>query len=314
MKKITVTELLFLFLFLSVHDTVAQSWQPYIPVNKLEDTLRRNIITPEYKQLQNKFCKGWNTWYNNSVLSHVLLPESFSIDLCLATNGNRNYLKEAFKTSESEGRLEKVLLGLRSDDGSYTSLKIQFEGIDISIQSAIDGNDELILVSPIKPTDGYLVVEAGILWGREGFIGMKENKLIGKFDNKTITVGSTVEPISNAYSRTTAPRLTFMLNKEIGLYTGKRRSFSEIKSLIDKARKVQLERADNYGDLTESFIPMQTILAWNTIYDAPNNRAITPVSRLWNKTRVAGLCMNGILILQLICSLCLIKIWLMLML
>lgn len=30
---------------------------------------------------------------------------------------------------------------------------------------------------------------------------------------------------------------------------------------------------------------MQTVLAWNTIYDAPNHRAITPVSRVWSHDR-----------------------------
>ena len=41
---------------------------------------------------------------------------------------------------------------------------------------------------------------------------------------------------------------------------------------------------NSFGKLAEAFKAMQTILAWNTIYDAPNNRAITPVSRFWNHT------------------------------
>jgi neutral trehalase len=72
------------------------------------------------------------------------------------------------------------------------------------------------------------------------------------------------------------------LSKEVGIYTGKVRTLSEIKNIIEKNRAVQQKRIDSYGKLSEAFKAMQTILAWNTIYDAPNNRAITPVSRFWN--------------------------------
>lgn len=246
-------------------------------------TVSRNIRTPEYKQLQANRCRGWNTWYNNSILTHALLPEGFSISLCLSTKDNKAYLKEAFKASEILKRPEKVLLGLRSDDGSYTSLKLQYMGIDLSIESAIDGEDELILVSPNRPTENYLVLEAGLLWNKEGQIGMIQNKLEGTFSNKSISVSSTATPVSNAYTHSTAPRLTFTLENEIGIYTGKTRDLSIIKSTIAKRRQEQQQRVDKWGDLSESFEAMQTILAWNTIYDAPNHRAITPVSRLWNQ-------------------------------
>src|ERR1700722_13059409 len=125
---------------------------------------RRNIRTPEYKALEARLSKGWNTWYNNSILTHALLPQGFSINLCLNTRDNKAYLKDALKASDILKRPEKVLLGLRSDDGSYTSLQITYMGIDLSIETATDGDDELILVSPAKPSQNALVVEAGLLW------------------------------------------------------------------------------------------------------------------------------------------------------
>lgn len=50
-----------------------------------------NYRTQEYRQLQQRLCTGWNTWYNNSLVTHVCLPESFAINLCLATDDNRTY-------------------------------------------------------------------------------------------------------------------------------------------------------------------------------------------------------------------------------
>ena len=270
MQKSLTIKILFVILFFADTNTYAQ-------------TLNRNIRTTEYKQLQNNLCKGWNTWYNNSILTHALLPEGFSINLCVGTKDNKAYLKEAFKASEIVNRPETVLLGLRSDDGSYTSLKLQYMGIDLSIETATDGDDELILVSPAKPSENFLMVEAGLLWNSEGETGMKQNKLTGTFPGKSIVVSSTATPVLNAYTSSTSPRLTFILKEEIGIYTGKERDLSTIKNIIAKHREEQQKRVDSYGDLSESFKAMQTILAWNTIYDAPNHRVITPVSRLWNK-------------------------------
>jgi len=243
----------------------------------------RNIRTQEYKALQDKLCKGWNTWYNNSILTHALLPDGFCINLGIATKDNKEYLREAFKASEITHRPEKVLLGLRADNGSYTSLKLEYFGIQISVETATDGNDEIMLISPSKPSQNYLVAEAGLLWNKEGEIGMKQHQLTGRFPGNTITVSSTAMPVTNAYTASTSPRLTFQLKEEIGIYTGKQKNLSTIKKMIAKRREEQQKRVDSYGSLSESFKAMQNILAWNTIYDAPNHRAITPVSRLWNK-------------------------------
>ena len=245
--------------------------------------VQRNIRTSEYKALQEKLCKGWNTWYNNSVITHALLPEGFSINLCFAPRNNMSYLRDALQVSKSANRPENVLLGLRADDGSYTSLKLQYSGIDVAIETATEGDDELILVSPSKSSDGYLEVEGGLLWNKEGTIGMMNNQIKGSFPSKEIIVSSTEKPIINAYSVSNSPRLSFMLKGEIGIFTGKHRTLDEVKQAITKSKEIQQKRVDGYGDLAESFKAMQNILAWNTIYDAPNNRVITPVSRRWNQ-------------------------------
>ncbi|MDN3658172.1 trehalase family glycosidase [Ferruginibacter paludis] len=246
-------------------------------------TSSRNIRTPEYQQLQAKLCKGWNTWYNNSMLTHTLLPQGFSINVSFGTKDNKAFLKDALKASDILKRPEKVLPGLRSDDGSYTSLQLQYMQMDITVETATDGEDEIILISPARPSENYLVIEAGLLWNGEGETGMKGNQLTGKFPGKTITVSATTDPVSNAYSFTTAPHLSFLLHGETGIYTGKTRTLSNIKGIIASHREAQQKKVNGYGELAESFQAMQNILAWNTIYDAPQHRTITPVSRLWNQ-------------------------------
>ena len=245
-------------------------------------TVPRNIKTKEYQALQEKLGKGWNTWYNNSVMSHVLLPEGFAINLCISTPGSSSYLKEVFKASTFSKRPEQVKLGLRADNGSYTSLKLTYKHEIYEVQSASDGIDEFILVTPKQESTNQLVIEGGLLWGQNGVIGKTGNKITGRFSSHTISVSTTEQPVNDAYIMSTAPDIILSLKKEVGIYTGKKRTLTEIKNIIKKKRAEQEARISQYGDLSESFKAMQTILAWNTIYDAPNHRVISPVSRNWS--------------------------------
>ena len=254
----------------------------FFPMGMTAQSVPRTIKTQEYRDLQNKLGSGWNTWYNNSFTSFVRLPEAFSINLCLTRPGDPDYLKETFKASAIQKRPETLLPGIRSDDGTYTSLMLTYKGEDFSIQSATDGADEVILVTPQKSTKTYLVVEAGLLWGREGWLGMNNQTLYGIFHGDTIRVHATASDLKDAYAVTTAPHLTFSLEGELGLYTGKTRTLAAIKSLMERRRAELQQQIDRYGELAAPYKAMQTILAWNTLYDAPNHRVITPVSRNWS--------------------------------
>ncbi|MGC4036406.1 MAG: trehalase family glycosidase [Chitinophagaceae bacterium] len=242
----------------------------------------RNIITPEYKALQQKLSKGWNTWYNNSMLSHVLLPDGFSINICLTSPGSPEYVSQIFKAADIHNRPEKTLPGIRSDDGYYTSIKVKYQVDTIEVQSATDGNDEIILVTPSKKAANTIVVEAGLLWGKNGSIGKENGQLVARLPGKIIKLYTTGSVVADGYSATSAPHIAFTMQQEIGICTGKKRTIDEIKAILQNHRSAQEKRINDFGDLAESFKAMQTILAWNTTYDAANNRVLTPVSRLWS--------------------------------
>ena len=245
----------------------------------------RNIKTQEYRSLQEKRTTGWNTWYSHSVMSHVLLPEGFSINLCLSKSGEWGspFVRDIIKTSKVEKRPESVSLGLRSDDGTYTSLLVKFKDDELNVESGTDGEDQIILVRPVTESKIQLIVEAGVLWNKEGIVGMENNTLFGRFTKREIKVNTTGEIIVDGYAPTSAPHITIALNKEVAIYTGRKRSLEEIKILLATKRSVEEKRVAAYGSLTEQFKAMQTILSWNTIYDAPNKRLITPVSRNWDR-------------------------------
>ena len=81
----------------------------------------RTLRTPEYRALQQRLCRGWNTWSANSVLAHVYLPDGFALTLGLKSAGiGHAYQNTFFQANQTAHRPETIRLGPHSDDGSYT--------------------------------------------------------------------------------------------------------------------------------------------------------------------------------------------------
>jgi len=238
----------------------------------------------QYLMMQKRLARGWNTWNTNSILSHVLLPEGFSINLCLH-GGVKGYLTTAFKTTRRE---EKISLGPHADDGSYTSLDIDWDGNELNVQSAHDGRDLVLLVTVSRYNDKSpysipnLVIESGMLWNRPGDVKREADKISAGIGNSTITVRTTAPLFEDKFVFTPAPYLAVKLKDEIGITTGKERTLTEIKTIIEKQKSELKRQALNYGELADLYEAIQTVMAWNVIYDPEKDRVIIPVSRYWN--------------------------------
>jgi putative isomerase len=249
-----------------------------------QQTPARTIRTAEYQQLQKRLAAGWNTWYNNNVMSSVYLPEGFAVNLYL-TEGTVDVQRDYFKVSKAAKRKEAIVLGMRADDGSYTSLTCTFGGATIAVETATEGDDCFIRVTPRqvgRPSAHRLVVEPSILWNRPGSVGRDSSRIVGRFRDRTIILSSVESPVPEPYVPVSSSHYTFSLNGEIHLQTGRPKPVAEIRDIIERRRKEQVDRASRYGELSEGFNAIQTVLAWNVIYDAGNARVISPVSRWWN--------------------------------
>ncbi|MBM4144528.1 MAG: hypothetical protein FJ225_13205 [Lentisphaerae bacterium] len=73
----------------------------------------------QYEELKSLLARGWNTWNTRSVLSHVLLPEAFAVNLGLRHPTDGLYLKEALFGRSGKDE-EQVRPGPHATDGSYT--------------------------------------------------------------------------------------------------------------------------------------------------------------------------------------------------
>lgn len=237
----------------------------------------------EYNDLKKRLAQGWNTWNTRSVLSHVLLPQGFALNLCLKEYAGRQYLKEALIGRHGEMD-ERIFPGPHAYDGSYTELRLLWQGLEVTIQSAHAGDDLVLMVTPVKnqKCPALLAAEAGLLWNRPGTIRLEGDHLQGQMPGREVIVFCTEENAIDPYLPTQSPYLTATLARPVGFSTGRRRTLEEIQSIVELQKQTQQQRKSAFGNLAEVYNAIQSCLAWDTIYEPEHDRVVSPVSRLWN--------------------------------
>ena len=245
-----------------------------------------------YTQIKKSLIKGWNTWNTRSVLSHVLLPQGFAVNLCLKDYATGDYLREALLGradavgcgQRHDNSAEKIYLGGHAYDGSYTELKIVWRGTEAKVQSATIKNDLVILLTTEKTPKcpASLVIEPGILWGKKGHISLEEGTIIANLPDGEVGVFVTEEGIFEPGVPTQTPYIAVTLDKMIGVSTGTKRSLKEIIKIIEINKQKYDQEKEKYGEKSELYFAMQCSLAWDTIYEPIKDRVITPISRIWN--------------------------------
>lgn len=240
-----------------------------------------------YRQMQRQMARGWNTWNTHSLLSHVWLPEGLTINLWFKSGGltpNR-YLHESYFHA-GQPRPEKMTAGYHAYDGSYTELFLQWEGLEARVETASEGTSLYILVTPIKlpKITPYFAVEAGMIWNRPGFTQRKGNQLEAKAGKNTWIIAATAPTVID-FLPLTAPYLSFRLGEPIGISVSNLpKTLPEIKQVIAQKRIAFEKSLDKYGEDKETYLAIQSVLAWNVIYDPERQAVFAPVSRHWNTT------------------------------
>ena len=57
--------------------------------------------TRQYRELQARICRGWNTWYNNSMTAHTFLPDGFTVNFGVSLHNGKEYRREFLKNGRS---------------------------------------------------------------------------------------------------------------------------------------------------------------------------------------------------------------------
>jgi len=224
-----------------------------------------------------RLSRGWNTWDTRSVLSHVLLPEGFSVNLRLVNHRTGDTLKEALPARGEDGA-ERVIPGPHAWDGSYTEVVVEWQDIRIGVRSAAVDNGFFLQIIPRRRSPGdALLMDPQMLWGRPGKI-----TITGGTIRADTPSGPTELAVAAGRYLATDQHLEFSLAEPIAIATDRSKTAAEIGEIIDRAEAQCAERKSRYPGAPDAFEALRTVLAWNTIYDPGNDRVISPVSRAWS--------------------------------
>jgi putative isomerase len=251
----------------------------------------------EYAKVQARQARGWNTWDVHSVATQVLLPEGLAIHVGMKHNTSLN--GDAFLGDALIGRLEKdaevVTPGPHAWDGSYTRADYAWKGHKWRVESAHDGDDLVMLVTPLEsksalpPTVVFSVTSQNALSGHV-YNGIIANTLL----YTEIEIDCTCSPESERVQGTLPiwpPYFAIDLTASVGVSTQhvgiagevkKARTVEQIQSVIERQRKAYEKSIADAGTNGPILDAIETTLGWDTIYEPEKGRVISPVSRVWS--------------------------------
>lgn len=235
-----------------------------------------------YKKLKKKTNTGWNTWNTSNVLSHVHLPHGFAINICIREFKTADMLRDSLIGRFGENK-EQITPGPRTYDGRYTELNLKFYDLELEVRTTVVNDEQIIVLNPLKRglRTPVAVIEACLLWGKDGSVSKKGSRIHGKFKDRTFEIFTTGKITELQYTFSLSPYIAVQLDKPVVVST-KKYTLEQAEAYL-KAAKAELTAENNsFGRHTEAYTAMKTCLAWDTIYEAEHDRICSTVSRLWN--------------------------------
>ena len=228
---------------------------------------------------------GWFTYDNYNVFSHVLMPYGLSVSLSFKDIPRGTVLHEALIGRKGADE-EHLHPGMRSWDGTYTAMDMEYHGKQVRVETASTGEELVMLISQAEFSyvPLTLLVSASMLWNRPGVTSrVDETTLSATVDDRTFHIFVNGTPIREMNANMRCPFVSFALDKPVVVTVGTpAKSVEEVRVILDEAAaKVKAESA-RYGELAEAYEALRACMAWDTIYEPTNEQLCTPVSRIWN--------------------------------
>jgi putative isomerase len=250
----------------------------------------------QYEEVQERLARGWNTWDVFSVGTQVLLPDGLAIHVGLKNNTSE--WGDAWLGDMLIGRLERgaevVTPGPHAWDGSYTDMRVEWQGHSLRVQSAHDGPDLVMLVTPLgsrkaPPLPPTLVFSVNYLWNRNGTAQRDADVILAHSPSGDVAIHCAcddLDPQSRlVYVPVGSPYFSMDLTRPVGLSTGRARSLPEIQQVIERQHSAYESSLGAQASTQPIVDAIQTTLGWDTIYEPEEKRVVSPVSRVWSISR-----------------------------
>jgi len=258
--------------------------------------------TPQYQAIRHRLLRGWGSWDARNVLAEVLLPQGLAVSIGLkqTTWIGDEYLDDAIigLTGADDPHVRP---GLHALDGSYSECELQWRNVEARITTATvpgdganRGGNLVMLIEPLRPSPMpiAILVRAGLLWNRPGSVIRKGDSLEAELGSRSLGIYVTGQPTAEPYAHAAGPYLALRLNQPIGISTGNRRSLAAIRAAVSYQKRRLLAQGEAYGDLSRTYLAVESVLAWNTIYEPRFDRIVTTVGRIWDHD-YGGYCLFG---------------------
>ena len=245
-------------------------------------------ISAMARRIYDELARGWNTWDVQSVAAHVLLPEKLRLNVSFVIPARNGYTENTcWDQIESFGE--------HSANGSYTSVDISYLEGRWRIESAAEGEELLLRVTPLcerpRNDDGpsaFIMLEVSEIWGGRLNIAYEGDIVTAETPSKDrkFTVRALGRQCACAWDPVKAAHLTVPADRTQYFTVNSHRSADEIDAALKRAQEEWLAstvRAD--GELDEGLTALRRSLLWNMVYESRHDRVITPVSRNWCRGR-----------------------------
>ncbi len=244
----------------------------------------------QYQETMRTLAQGWNTWDNDSVLSHVLLPDCLRIRLGFIDAGSGQHIHEASIGQDGAGA-PSVRVSARSLDGGYTELELAWQTVHVRVRSAARDGQLVLLVTPLAGDGGgRLTAQVDYAWSAkgdvtrtaEGWLAENEGGSDGsdakRASHRVYLLAAGAEGLGQADESGWA---VLSLQAPVAICVGTPMTLAHAAEFVGRAKdRVHISGDDDLDEIRQA---VRTSLAWNTIYDGPRRRVITPVSRQWSK-------------------------------
>ncbi|GHS96759.1 hypothetical protein FACS189421_02380 [Bacteroidia bacterium] len=229
-----------------------------------------------YQKLQQKLATGWNTWDTRSVLTQVLLPYGAAIDLNLTDNEDNRI--NTFRI----GGVPRMHPGAHAYDGSYTDVALEWKGHKLRVQSASDGLKNVILITPLEGNrqEGKLHIIPKSLWQRANRIKLGDDNFTISPSGFNIHIHALIK---GDFLGASDEEIIMSINRPVAICCNEDLTIQEAQQYVKAKEEAFIrENRNKYGASYELYNAMQSVLAWDNIYDPSIRKVITPVSRNWN--------------------------------